>query len=252
MCIIQRMKYVCIGLILFSSSFLFSQNSPILLRSVSHKIPPYTDHWSYTDKALPLSILSTTRDSSTVIMFYNFIREKDDQLKITEVRDVNNTVVYSYNYYYNSLKQVERMDKLSDVDYDGKADDLDYSFSFHYDSLGRVIRMQIKKEYTIARDLNFTWNNGNITQVHNTDGELNYIMNLSFDELPNVLEPIKWEYLTTTGTLEFYVTVFCKNNLVKATLFPAAMDSSELEIRPRYNAQGYYISNGMEGVEYHY
>ncbi len=250
--IIRRMIYVCLGLICISSSFLFSQNPEVLLRSVSHKIPPYTDHWAYTDKALPLSILSTTRDSSMVIMFYNFIREKDDQLKITEVRDVNNTVVYSYNYHYNSLKQVERIEKLSDVDYDGKADDLDYSFRFNYDSLGRVVRLQIQKEYTLARDLHFTWGNGNIIQVHNTDGELNYTMNLSFDDQPNPLLPIKWEYITTTGTLEFYVTIFCKNNLVQATLFPAAMDSSELEIRPRYNAEGYYISNGMEGVEYHY
>jgi hypothetical protein len=222
------------------------------LRSVTHKIPPYIDYWTYSEKALPLSILSTTRDSSTVIMFYNFIREKNDQLTTTEVRDAGNGLVYSFNYYYNTANQVERMDKLSDVDFDGAADDLDYAFSFSYDSLGRIERMMIKKEMRVVRDFYFTWANGNIVEVKNMDGELNYTMLLSFDTLPNALLPIQWEYLTTTGTLEFYATIFSKNNLIKATLFPSAMDSAELEIHPQYDVNGCYLSNGMEGVEYGY
>jgi hypothetical protein len=112
--------------------------------------------------------------------------------------------------------------------------------------------MCIKKQFTLARDFHFIWREGNIIRVENTDGDLNYAMDLRFDDQPNPLERIKWEYITTTGTLEFYATMFCKNNLISATLFPAAMDSSVLEIRPIYNDEGLYISNGMEGVEYHY
>jgi hypothetical protein len=223
-----------------------------LLRSVSHRVPPYTDYWAYDANNLPVSITSTTRDSTTLIMFYRFMRNENGMLKTTEVRDVSNAMVYSYNYYYNTASQVERMEKLSDVDFDGAADDLDYAFSFSYDSLNRIERMVIKKEFTIARDFHFTWENGNIIQVKNTDGELNYTMNLVFDHQPNALLPIQWEYLATTGTLEFYATVFSKNNLVKATLFPAAMDSAQLEIQPVYDSNGLYTSNGMEGVEYGY
>jgi len=185
-------------------------------------------------------------------MFYDFQRDANKALQKVEVKDVSYAIVYSYIYYYNNAKQIEKIEKMSDTDYDGKADDLDYSFTINYDTLGRVSRMRIKKEFTLARDFHFTWSDGNIVRVENMDGELNYAMDLRFDDKPNALERIKWEYITTTGTLEFYATMFCKNNLISATLFPAAMDSAVLEIEPQYNEEGLYISNGMEGVEYHY
>lgn len=226
--------------------------SDIIIRSVSHRIPPYTDHWKYDELGLPASILSTTKDSTAAIMFYEFQRDANKVLQKVEVKDVSYSIVYSYIYYYNNAKQIERIDKMSDTDYDGKADDVDYSFQMDYDTLGQLSRMRIKKEFTLARDLHFTWKDGNIVRVENTDGELNYAMDLHFDDKPNALERIKWEYITTTGTLEFYAAMFCKNNLISATLFPAGMDSSVLEIRPQYDDVGMYISNGMEGVEYHY
>jgi len=246
-------KYLLLSAsIVFHSHFLLSQNSQLILKSVSHRIPPYTDHWKYDVDGMPISILCTTQDSLTAIMFYDFQRDANKVLQKVEVKDVNYSIAYSYIYYYNNAKQIERIDKMSDIDFDGKADDLDYSFTINYDTLGRVSRMRIKKEFTLARDFHFIWKEGNIVRVENTDGELNYTMNLAFDDKPNALERIKWEYITTTGTLEFYAAMFCKNNLVSATLFPAAMDSAVLEIMPSYNEDGLYISNGMEGVEYHY
>ncbi len=223
-----------------------------LLRSVSHKIPRYIDYWSYNQNNQPISIISTTKDSSTVLMFYSFIRDKNNLLKTTEVKDVSTTVIYSFNYYYNTANQVEKIEKLSDMDYDGKADDLDHIFTFKYDSLGKVVNFMIKKNSIIARDFTFTWENGNVIEVNNADGDLNYRMKLAYDQIPNMLEPIKWEYLTTTGTLEFYVTMFSANNLIQAELFPAGMDSSTLEIRPEYDGDGLYRSNRMEGVVYEY
>jgi hypothetical protein len=185
-------------------------------------------------------------------MFYSFLRDKNNRLTRTEVKDVSTTIIYAFNYYYNSANQVEKIEKMSDMDFDGKADELDHVFSFGYDSLGKVIHFKIQKNTTIARDFTYTWENGNVTQVQNADGDLNYIMKLSYDAIPNILEPIKWEYMTTTGTLEFYVTMFSSNNLVNAALFPAGMDSTVLDIKPEYDGGGWYISNRMEGVKYEY
>jgi hypothetical protein len=222
------------------------------IRSVSHKIPPYTDYWRYDHNQRPVGIVSTTRDSSTTLMFYHFNRDKNNFLESTVVEDVSKTVIYSFKYYYNNASQVTKIEKLADTDYDNKADDLEFEFLFGYDSLNRVVDLKIKKSFTLARHFQFTWKEDNIVQVNNIDGELNYQMKMEFDDQPNPLRAIQWEYLTTTGTLEFYATIFCSNNLVKATLFPAGMDSSELEIRPKYDEAGLYISNGMEGVTYHY
>jgi hypothetical protein len=229
----------------------FLQNTT-LLRSVTHAIPPYTDYWTYDANNRPASIITTTKDSTTVLMFYTFKRDKDQQLVATEVRDVSYAVIYSFQYYYNSAKQVTKIEKWADMDYDGQADDVDHTFSIGYDSLGRVSTLLIRKQYAVARDFVFHWQEGNIVLVENTDGEINYHMSLGFDLSSNILEPIKWEYITTTGTLEFYVAMFCKNNLIKATLFPAAMDSAELNLHPEYYEDGLFRTNHVEGVEYDY
>ena len=230
----------------------FSQNSQVLLRSVIHTSPPYIDYWSYDAAGRPVGIVSTTRDSSSVIMFYQFKRDKQYILRSTEVMDVSRNIIYSFEYHYNKARQIDYIEKFSDMDYDGKADDLDHKFSFTYDSLGRVAGMRIVKGYTVARLFSFTWQGGNIIKVENTDGELNYWMNISYDHSANMLEPIKWEYLTTTGTLEFYVTMFSSNNIISATLYPAAMDSVPINIRPEYYDDGMYKTNYAEGVEYEY
>jgi hypothetical protein len=222
------------------------------IRSVTHKVPPYTDYWKYDKKGVPEGIVSTTKDSSTTLMFYHFTRNKMNLLEAAVVEDVGKNPIYSFSYYYNTANQVIRMEKLADLDYDNKADDIEFEFLFAYDSLGRVADMKIKKSFTISRHFQFIWQKGNIVQVNNTDGELNYIMKMEFDNTPNPLKHIQWEYLSTTGTFEFYATVFCENNLIKATLFPAGMDSTELGIMPKYNDAGLYMSNGMEGVSYHY
>lgn len=232
--------------------YLFSQSQITILRSVTHRMPPYIDYWTYDDNYQPKSIISTSKDSTSVLMFYTFNRDKNNILKSTEVRDVSYTIIYSFNYYYNNANQVESIEKLSDMDYDGKADELDHIFTFKYDSLGKVVNMKIKKYSTLARDFTFIWEKGNVVHVNNADGDLNYNMYLIYDQSPNILESIKWEYITTTGMLEFYVSMFSTNNLIRATLFPAGMDSSELNIRPEYYENGLYKANRMEGVEYEY
>jgi hypothetical protein len=246
------MKVVLPLVILTGCFCLFQPNFAQPLHSVSHKIPPYTDYWKYNQNGQPLGIISTTRDSSTTLMFYQFNRNKNNFLESVIVQDVSKTVIYSFSYYYNNASQLVRIEKLADTDYDGKADDPEFEFLFGYDSLNRVVDLKIKKSFTVARHFQFTWKNENIILVENTDGELNYTLKMEFDDLPNPLRAVQWEYITTTGTLEFYATIFCKNNLVKAVLYPAGLDSTELEITPKYNDAGLYISNGMEGVTYHY
>jgi hypothetical protein len=244
------MKSFGFFVVVFFIQIVLSHAQPI--RAVSHKIPPYTDYWKYNEKGLPEGIVSTTKDSTTTLMFYRFNRNKQNLLESVVVEDVGKTTIYSFKYYYNTAMQVDRIEKLADTDYDGMADDAEFEFLFGYDSLGKVVDLKIKKSFTIARNFHFIWEGNNIVKVENTDGELNYTMNMQFDDKPNPLRTIRWEYIATTGTLEFYATMFCANNLVKATLFPAGMDSAELEIRPKYNQEGLYISNGMEGVMYNY
>ncbi len=230
---------------------LFAQ-SQVVLRSVTHRSPPYIDYWSYNEKYQPKSIISTTKDSSSVLMFYDFIRDQNNLLKTTEVKDVSYTTIYSFNYYYNGANQVERIEKLSDMDYDGKANDLDQVFTIKYDDQGRVVQLQIRHGSVLSRDFSFIWKDGNVVHVDNTDGELNYHMDLTYDAIPNALEAIKWEYITTTGNLEFYVTMFSKNNLVDGILYYAGMDTAKLEIRPEYDSEGLFKANRMEGVQYEY
>lgn len=231
---------------------IYLQNQNLVLGSVIHTIPPYTDYWNYDKERLPLSIITTTRDSSATIMFYSFIRDQNQALKLTEVKDVNLDIIYYFKYYYNTANELFKIEKFSDMDYDGKVDDLDHEFNISYDSLGRVVALKINKGFTVARDFRFTWDKDNIIRVDNEDGELNYHMDLSFDSVPNKLEAIKWEYLTTTGNVEFYVALFCKNNIIKATLYPASLEKDELELDVEYDENGLFQTNHFERVIFSY
>lgn len=228
------------------------QGQTMLLRSVSHRNPPFIDYWRYDENNKPESIICTSKDSATVFMFYHFKRDKNHLLLTTDVKDVSYSTIYLFNYYYNSAKQVERIEKLSDTDYDRKADDLDQVFTFQYDSIGRVVNLKIRNRTVLQRDFTFTWKDGNVVHVDNTDGELNYHMDLQYDTIVNMLEPIKWEYIATTGTLEFFVAMFSKNNIIHGAISSAIIDTSQLNIYPEYDMNGMYKANKMEGVEYEY
>lgn len=224
----------------------------IHLRSVTHKIPPYTDYWNYDFNNKPVGIIATTKDSSTVLMFYSFQRNKEGFLTSCEVKDVSYTIIYQFNYYYNNANQVIRIDKLADMNYDHKANELDHAFYFYYDSLGRVTNLKVQKNSALARNFTFTWENRNVVYINNADGDLNYNMKLEYDKVPNYLEPIKWEYICTTGSLELFATLFSANNPVGGMLYPLGMDSAALDFSPEYNENGLYLRNEMEGTKYSY
>lgn len=233
------------------------KGNPILsqsthLRSVSHKIPPFTDYWNYDADNKPVGIISTTKDSSTVLMFYSFNRNKEGGLISTEVKDVSYTIIYQFNYYYNNANQVIRIDKLADMNYDHNANELDHAFYFYYDSLGRVVNLKIQKNSALARSFTFTWENGNVVYINNADGDLNYNMSLKYDKVANYLEPIKWEYICTTGSLELFATLFSVNNPISGMIYPLGMDSAALDFRPEYDEKGLFIRNEMEGTRYSY
>lgn len=229
-----------------------SMAQQIHLRSVTHKIPPYTDYWSYDEQHRPAGIISTTGDSSTVLMFYRFNRNEKGLLVSTEVKDVSYTIIYRFNYYYNSANQIIRIDKLADMNWDHKAEELDHAFYFYYDSLGRVVHLKIQRNSALARNFTFTYENGNVVFVNNADGDLNYNLHWEYDKIPNQLEAIKWEYICTTGNLELFATLFSANNPVNGVLYPLGMDSTSLDIYPEYDERGMFVRNGLEGTRYTY
>jgi len=243
--IVKGMKLFFV-ICLFFSLKVYSQS----LRAVHHQIPPYIDFYSYNPSGVDM-IMSTTKDTSTAIMYYYIKRDKEKILTDILVNDVNNNLLYMYKYGHNQLGQIIKIERISDTNFDKKVEEVEYTYTMKYDTSGMLTHMRVLKHFTVARDFEFIWENGNIIQVINTDGELNYSLLMDFDETENPLKKIQWEYFATTGNLEFYATIFCANNLTKAVLVPAAMDTIDLNIKPVYE-EGRYVSNSMERTYFEY
>lgn len=246
-------QLACLFLFMALGAFnLCTQTPTVKLASVTHLKPPYKDHWTYLD-SIPTGIISTNHDSTSVIMMYQFLRNEANRLDRILVLDVAETPIYAFNYVYDEEnKRVVEIDKYADLNYDGSINELDHSFSFAYDSLGRVNKIKIFKYDQVSRNLNFTWSDGNVVTVENNEGEMNYMLFLEYDDKPNVLEPIKWEYLATTGNLELFVLLFSKNNLISARIHPTTMDEYSLNIKAEYDENGLYLTNNFELVEFGY